>query len=52
MELSHSQAELKYDEYAEMCRNLKAENQHLKDDLEARSKEKEETIIEIRKGKC
>ncbi|XP_028393962.1 uncharacterized protein LOC114518209 isoform X2 [Dendronephthya gigantea] len=49
MELSHSQAEVKYDEYVEMCRNLKVENQHLKDDIEARSQEQEKTIIEIRK---
>ena len=50
MELSLSQAESKYDEYVEMCRNLRDENQHLKDDIEGRSKEQAEKIIEIRKG--
>ena len=50
VELSLSQAESKYDEYVEMCRNLRDENQHLKDDLEGRSKEQAEKIIEIRKG--
>lgn len=50
MELSLSQAESKYDEYVEMCRNLRDENQHLKDDFAARSKEQEDKIIEIRRG--
>ncbi|CAB4022105.1 Hypothetical predicted protein, partial [Paramuricea clavata] len=49
VELSLSQAESKYDEYVEMCRNLRDENQHLKDDIEGRSKEQAEKIIEIRK---
>ena len=50
MELSLSQAESKYDEYVEMCRNLRDENKLLKDDIEGRSKEQAENIIEIRKG--
>ena len=50
MELSLSQAESKYDEYVEMCRNLRDENKLLKDDIEGRSKEQAEKIIEIRKG--
>ncbi len=50
VELSLSQAESKYDEYVEMCRNLKVENEHLKDNIEARNKEQEEKIMEIRQG--
>ena len=50
VELSLSQAESKYDEYVEMCRNLKDENEHLKDNVETRTKEQEERIMEIRKG--
>ena len=50
VELSLSQAESKYDEYVEMCRNLRDENQHLKDDFAARSKEQEDKIAEIKRG--
>ena len=50
VELSLSQAESKYDEYVEMCRTLKDENQHLKDDFAARAKEQEDKMAEIRKG--
>ena len=50
MELSLSQAESKYDEYVEMCRNLRDENQHLKDNIETRSKEQEDMVTEIKTG--
>ena len=50
VELSLSQAESKYDEYVEMCRNLRVENEHLKDNIETRNKEQEEKIMEIRQG--
>lgn len=51
VELSLSQAESKNDQYVEMYRNLKEENQHLKDSIKARSEEQEQNIIEVRKGK-
>jgi Mg2+ and Co2+ transporter CorA len=50
VELSLSQAESKYDDYVEMCRNLKDENEHLKNNVETRTKEQEERILEMRKG--
>ena len=50
VELSLSQAESKYDEYVEMCRTLKEENQHLKNDIEARSDKQELKFSEMKKG--
>ena len=50
MELSLSQTESKYDDYVEMCRNLKDENEHLKSNVETTTKEQEDRILEMRKG--
>lgn len=49
-EMSLSQAESKYDDYVEMCRNLRDENQYLRDETERKTNEQEERITEITKG--
>lgn len=49
-EMSLSQAESKYDDYVEMCRNLRDENQYLRDETERKTNEQEERITQITKG--
>lgn len=48
--MSLSQAESKYDDYVEMCRNLRDENQYLRDETERKTNEQEERITQITKG--
>ncbi|XP_046850822.1 coiled-coil domain-containing protein 18-like [Xenia sp. Carnegie-2017] len=48
-EMSLSQAESKYDDYVEMCRNLRDENQYLRDETERKTNEQEERITQITK---